>query len=198
MSCKEQKLVSADYCRRLVIVGCLTEPEVFVFNGRFYEALEQGVTVTRCRGEFGMELAGQEPGMIRDLDHFHQVAIHRGAGEAQARALQPVTVGIVELKAMAMALNNLILAVHLARQCVRQQLAGLATEPHGATQVAVLVTPLDLAGVVLPLGNQRDDRVRRFLEELGALGTVKTSDITGILDHRHLHTEREGTLCSRA
>ena len=68
------------------------------------------------RFEFGMELHGHEPGVVRQLDHFHQRAVGAGAGDEHAVGLELLAIGVVELVAMAMAFGDRSAAVALLRR----------------------------------------------------------------------------------
>ena len=57
--------------------------------------------------ELGMELAGDHVGMIGKFGYFHQPAIRGDAGEEHAGFLEFLAVGIVELKAVTVALLHL-------------------------------------------------------------------------------------------
>ena len=61
--------------------------------------------------ELRVELAAEEPRMLVQLDNLHQVAIRRGAADRSARLFQWLTVGVVELVAMAVPLADLALTV---------------------------------------------------------------------------------------
>src|SRR5579863_5200550 len=50
-------------------------------DGRAYECGEKRVRGQRLRLEFGVELAADEPRMIRNLDDFHVNAIGRAPGD---------------------------------------------------------------------------------------------------------------------
>src|SRR5579859_17235 len=69
-----------------------------------HEAVEQRMAVARRRGEFRVELAGDEPGVLlfRQLDDLDQQIVHRFAGDHQAQILELLPVAVVELVAMAM------------------------------------------------------------------------------------------------
>src|SRR5262249_52706053 len=77
------------------------------------EAGEQRVAVARRRGKLRMELRGDEPRVLRQLDHLDQV-VAREAGETHARLAVAVQVVVVELIAVAVALHDGIAAVELA------------------------------------------------------------------------------------
>ena len=71
---------------------------------RVYEALEQRVRTVGTALEFRVELAGHEPGVIRDLYHLYNVVIRRSTGKDHAPIQQVRAIIIVHLIAMAVAL----------------------------------------------------------------------------------------------
>ena len=58
-----------------------------------------------------MELAGHEPWMIRQLDHFHKI-VNRETGEADTCLLEPAAVVVVNLVTVAVPFINIRLAVN--------------------------------------------------------------------------------------
>src|SRR5437762_5367034 len=52
---------------------------------RAYKRAEQGMRLERLRFELGMELAADEMGMIRQLDHFHVSSIRSRSRNPQPR-----------------------------------------------------------------------------------------------------------------
>ena len=142
-------------------------------------------------GELGVELAGDEPGMVRDLDDLDQLVVQRPAREAHPGVLHAVQVAVVELVAVAVTLADLGLAVDRARQAAGLEPAVLPAQAHGAAQVRGLVAGLHPAPLVAPLGDQSDHRVRRLAVELGAVGALQPGHVAGILDHRDLHAQTD-------
>src|SRR3990172_2105 len=104
--------------------------------GGLHIAGEQRMTVTRRGGEFRMELHAHEPGVIRPFDDFDQRAVHGCAGNHQALLRQTVAILVVEFVAVAVTLDDGILAVQTAHMRPRHQLAFLATQTHGAAEIA--------------------------------------------------------------
>ena len=72
-------------------------------DGRLDVAGEQGVTIPGAGGEFRVELAGQEPGVVGQFDHFHQITVGGATADAQALAFQVVQIAIVEFVTVAVA-----------------------------------------------------------------------------------------------
>ena len=66
-------------------------------SGGLGKAAEQGVGNVRFGAKFGMKLAGHEPRMAGNLDHFHQIRLRVGAANPQTGFFQGGAVGVVEL-----------------------------------------------------------------------------------------------------
>src|SRR5574338_1083909 len=111
-----------------------------VFARGLHETVEQRVAVARRRGEFRMELAGQEPRVFL-LWQFHDLdqIVHRHPGDRQPCLLQPFAVAVVDLETMAVALADGVGAIQPARDRARLQQAFLRTEAHGAAEVGGFV-----------------------------------------------------------
>src|SRR4030066_440934 len=80
------------------------------------------------------------------------------------------------------------------RTRARLQVAGVATETHGAAQITLGIAHLDLAFGGLPFGDQRNYRVRGARAELGAVRVLETGDVAREFDHRHLHAETDAEI----
>src|SRR5437764_462502 len=96
---------------------------------------EQRMPVARRRGELRVELRGDEPRVIGQLDQFDE-PIAREAAEAQARLPVALKVGVVELVAVAMPLHDELLAEDLARPGAGAQQHLLRAEAHGGALLA--------------------------------------------------------------
>src|SRR5689334_8612219 len=92
---------------RLLLARCPDEP------------YEQRMPVARRRGELRMELAGEKPRMVRELDHLDEQIVHRLARDHEPQILELLPIAVVELVAMAMALADHVLAVELTRERAR-------------------------------------------------------------------------------
>ena len=139
-----------------------------------------------------MELAAEEPGMVRKLDHFAQISgsgALRPCADHQSGLLEARQVMIVDFITVAVALGDCGRAVDAMRQRSGHHVAGLRAETHGASEVGAVIATLDRAVAVLPLGDQRHYRVRRRGVELGAVGVGKARLVTRILDDRQLHPQ---------
>ena len=132
--------------------------------------------------------------MVGELDHLAKVAgdrALRARAHRQAGLLESRQVMVVDLVAMAMALGDRRRAVDAVRERARHDLAGLRAEAHRAAEVRAGRALLDAAVAVLPLGDQRDDRVRRVGIELGRVRVRERCAVTRVLDHGQLHAEAD-------
>jgi hypothetical protein len=140
------------------------------------ESDEQRMAAPRVRRELGMELTAEEPGMVRELDHLAKVACDlasRPCADRETRRLEPRQVMVVHFVAVPMALRYRRCAVDPVRERPGHHVAGLRAEAHRAAHVGVRAAALDRAVPILPLGDQRDDRMRRVGIELGAVRAVE-------------------------
>src|ERR1700730_15407598 len=128
-----------------------------------------------------VELRGDEPGMVTQLDYLDQAVIRRGSAEDHARFPHRLAIRIVELETMPVPLVDDRLPVRLGRQRSGLQLAGIETEPHRAA----------LVGDVALLGQEVDDRMAGEGIELRAVGVGLAQQIAAELDDRALHPETE-------
>ena len=72
------------------------------------ETLEQRMPIARVRRELGVELAGEEQRMLRQLDHLDEV-IDRQPGKTQSGFSKLLAIVVVDLVAMAVPLVDLVL-----------------------------------------------------------------------------------------
>ena len=93
--------------------------------GRGDECFEQRVRLVRFALEFGMELAGDEKGMLRYFDHLDQFAVGGEAAEGEAGFFKTIAIRIVEFVAVTMAFLDDEGAVNLLRAAAPHALAGL-------------------------------------------------------------------------
>src|SRR4051812_25041643 len=98
---------------------------------------------------------------------------------------------IVDLVTVAVALDDALSTVDAACERPVLEHAFLAPQPRGAAELRLHVAPLDAAVAVLPLGDERDDRMRRLGLEFGAVGAVEMRDVPRVFDHRELHAEAD-------
>ena len=125
------------------------------------EAREQRMPVARRGAELGVVLACDEQRMARQLDDLDQ-PVAREAGKPQARVHHLLQVAVVELVAMPVALADHVRAVDRVRERAVRDADLLRAEPHRAAEIRAFVARLERALLVLPLGDQRDDRVRAW------------------------------------
>src|SRR5882672_3676875 len=143
------------------------------------------------RGEFRMELAADEPRVRWQLDHFAQLLALGEAGNAQALVLQPLHVLAVDFVAVAVAFVDHVRAVDLAREAPGLEGGALGAQAHRAAEIGLFVAALDAAVAVLPLGHERDHRVRRVAVEFRAVRAREPDDVARELDHRELHAQAD-------
>ena len=108
-------------------------------------------------------------GWLGQLDHLHQ-AVAREAREAHARGAVALQVVVVELVAVAVALHDHVAAVRSRAPACRPRAAPPAPPGAWCRPSPSLVARLRAVHLVLPLGDQRDHRVRGGAVELGAVG----------------------------
>src|SRR5271168_721018 len=153
-----------------------------------HEAGEQRVPIARRRGEFRVELTGDEPRMRAQFDEFHQ-SIGGEAREGEAGRAHLVEIVIVEFVAVAVALEYRLSAVQCARQGTWNQFRFLGAEPHAAAEFGLFIAYLLTALQILPLGDQGDYRVIRGPIELRTVGAFEGQHVARIFDDGELHTQ---------
>src|SRR5690606_19952494 len=158
---------------------------------RIDQAGEPRMARPRGGGEFRVELTGNEPRMIRHLDHFHQGTIHGAAGNAQTGLLQLRQQVVVDFITVAVTLDDHILTVAFAGLAALDQRALLTTQAHGAAQIGAFVAGFLLAAGGLPFGDQADHRMLGGLVEFGGVGVLPAQHVAGKLDDRHLHAQAD-------
>src|SRR5712671_2617224 len=146
------------------------------------------------RSEFRMELAADEPGVRRQLDHLAQLLALGEAGNAQALVLQSLHVLVVDLVAVAVAFVDHVRAVDLARQAPGLERGALSAQAHRPAEIGLFVAALDPAVAVLPLGHEGDHRVRRVAVEFRAVRAREPDDVARKLDHRELHAQADAEI----
>ena len=150
----------------------------------------------------GMELRGEEPRMNRgrQLDELDE-PVTRETGELEAGLRELVEIAVVEFVSMTMALGDLVGAVDRFRERTVLDVAGLRAEPHRAAEIGRGAALLDRAVAILPLGDHRDDRMRRLLIQLGGMGAREARDVARVLDDGDLQPQADAqdtALSSRA
>src|SRR5262249_28865199 len=114
---------------------------------------------------------------------------HHEAGGLEARH-----VVVVDLVAMAMALGDRLLAVDAVRERAAPHRARLGAESHRPAEVGARVAALDAPVAVLPLGHQRDPRVRGAGVELGGVRALGPALVARELDGGDLHAEADAEI----
>src|SRR6267143_301160 len=146
------------------------------------------------RGEFRVELAADQPGMRRQLDHFAQLLALGEAGNAQALVLQSLHVLIVDLIAVAVAFVDHVRSVDLAREAPGLERGALSAQAHRPSEIGLFVAALDATVALLPLGHERDHRVRRVAVEFRAVRAREADDVSREFDHCELHAQADAEI----
>src|SRR2546430_5284477 len=165
-----------------------------VLQRGFDERRKERMPAAGRRSEFGMELAADEPGMRRQLDHLAQLLALGKAGGAQALVPHPLHVLVVDFVAVAVAFVDHVRAIDLAREAPGLERSTLSAQPHRPAEIGLFVAPLDAAVAVLPLGHERDHRVRRVPVEFRAVRAREADDVAREFDHRELHTQADAPI----
>src|SRR5260370_41812704 len=103
--------------------GCRAAALPRVFQRRGDESRKERVRFERLRFEFRVELAAEEPRMVRRFDDFHVILIRRASGDAQARGDQSFFVVAIKFVAVAVALADFEFAVSLVGEGAGPELA---------------------------------------------------------------------------
>lgn len=152
-----------------------------VLEGSLNEATEDRVRIVGLAAEFGVELAGDEEGVVRQFDGLGQLAFLRDAADDEAIGLELVFELVIDLITMAMTLVDggfLVEFVHLG---ALGQFGDPVAETHGAAELLHLFLLLHHA----------DDGSGGAFIKLGAVGVFQAADIAGKLDDGDLHAEAD-------
>src|SRR3954468_12037344 len=131
--------------------GALLAP----LDRRADEADEQRMPAPWIGREFGVELAAEEPRMLRQLDHFAQIAGGLALGpraDGKPGRFDARQVMVVHLVAMPMALGHGRGSIDPMGERACDDIAGLRPEAHGAAEIGARAALLDRAVAVLPFG----------------------------------------------
>src|SRR5947207_11266307 len=101
---------------------------------------------------------------------------------------------IVDFVAMAMALRDTRRSINAIGERSRHDVARLCAETHRSAEIRRDAAALDRSVMVLPFGNERDDRMRRIGIELGAVGIGKARHMARKFDHSQLHAETDAKI----
>src|SRR5256885_10419304 len=124
------------------------------------ERREERMSATGRRGEFRVELAADQPGMRRQLDHFAQLLPLGEAGNAQALVLQSLHILVVDLIAVAVAFVDHVRAVDLACEAPRLERGALSPQPHRPAEIGFFVAALDAAVAILPRSEEHTSELQ--------------------------------------
>src|SRR5688572_23252742 len=94
------------------------------------EALEQGMRIERLGLELRMELDGEEPRVVGQLDDLRQIPLDVVPREHEAVPLDGLPIAVVHLVAVAMALDDAIHPIRAMGERLGNELAGVRAEPH--------------------------------------------------------------------
>src|SRR6266702_1558048 len=184
---KPQSFMASSRDRGLVLAG-------LVIQSGLDESGKERMAAAGRRSEFRVELAADQPGMRRQLDHFAQLLALGEAGNAQALVLQSLHVLVVDLVAVTVAFVDHVRAVDLAREAPRLERGALSAQAHRPAEIGLFVAALDAAVAALPLGHERDHRVRRVAVEFRAVRAREADDVSRKLDHRELHAQADAEI----
>src|SRR5689334_9477728 len=81
------------------------------------EVAEQRMRTGRAALELRVELRGDEERMIRQLDHFTELVVDRRSTDAETCCFELLAVPVVHFEAVAVALEDDLVAVGRARLC---------------------------------------------------------------------------------
>ena len=118
------------------------------------------------------------------LDDFHQIALGIHADRLETCLFERFLIPVVELIAVAMALDDHFLAIQRARSRALQQLAVVAAQAHRA------------AGLLesLLIGHEVDHGVRRLRVKFGGIGHLQAEHIARKLNHGDLHAQTDAQI----
>src|SRR5579871_5305788 len=139
------------------------------------------MAIPRARSQFGMELAAEKPRMTRQLHDLDQAIVWRGAGRLEARLLQRLAIGVVDLVAMAVTLGDAAAAIERQRERPRTDRAGVRSQAHRAA----------LAIDCLLVLHDVDHRIGRRLIDFARVGLFEPDQVARDLDHHHLQAEAD-------
>src|SRR3954470_14353601 len=131
-----------------------------------------------------MELARDEPRMVRELDDLDEPPFLEGAGDDEPGLDQLLAEEVVHLVAVPVPLEDHRLAVGVARTRSIAGLHRLRAEPHGPSEV------LD----ALLLGQEVDHGVRRLGIHLRRVRAVEPGDVARELGHGDVHAEADAEI----
>src|SRR3954447_14253119 len=167
----------------LGVRGCLADAgtRTSALDGGTDEVAEEGRGPRRARLELGVVLAGDEPGMVRELDHLDEAALLERARDHETCLDELRPEGVVDLVAVAMALVDDALAIGGVGARPVLNVDGVGAEAHRAAEI------LDL----LLLGQEVDHGVGRLRVHLRRVGAVEPDDVPCELGDGDVHAEAD-------
>ncbi len=129
--------------------------------------------------KFWMELGGHKPGMVGQFYDLDQAIVSGTAAHYHTMCFHALAVFIVELVAMAMALEDNSFAISLVGFGARGEAAHPIAQAHGTALIGYLA-----------LGcHQINDWIGSLRIKLGAVGAAKPQNIASKLDDSDLHSQ---------
>src|SRR3954447_3243842 len=167
----------------LGVRGCLADAgtRTSALDGGTDEVAEEGRGPRRARLELGVVLAGDEPGMVGELDHLDEAALLERARDHETCLDELWPEGVVDLVAVAMALVDDALAIGGVGARPVLDVDGVGAEAHRAAEI------LDL----LLLGQEVDHGVGRLRVHLRRVGAVEPDDVPCELGDGDVHAEAD-------
>src|SRR5258708_37256288 len=173
------------YClsfKRLVRRHKLSLLALFLFlqpHTRANEVAEERMWTSGAALEFGMELRGNKPGVVRQLNNLDQAIISRATADYNTIGFHAFAEFIIKFITVAVALKDDRLTVGLIGPGASRQAADPVTEAHGATFVGHLA-----------LGqHQVNYRMGCLRIKFRTIGTGKSQDVARKLDHGDLQAQ---------
>src|SRR5882762_7177599 len=143
------------------------------------ERCKEWMWLQRLRFEFRMELAAEEPRVIRGLDDFHVILIRRASRDPQARGNQRLFVVAIKLVAMPVAFADLQFAVGFVCEGAGFEFAWPGAQPHRA---AHFIHAQQFAQFI-------NHSVRRLRIKLRAVCLLHPGYVARVFDRRALHSQ---------
>src|SRR5438876_1734186 len=166
-------------------------PRPGVLARRAHESGEQGVWPGGAGLELGVELAADEPGVIRKLDHLDQRAVRREPGAAHTVFGEHVAVRIRHFVAVPVPLAHLERAVDLRDPGAGTQFTGIRAQSHRAAHF--LMPSWERISAITGFSHSGANSLELVS---GSLTTSRANSMMAACNPRQI--PRKGSLCSRA
>src|SRR5574337_138235 len=112
------------------VMGARASAGAGALDGGLDERREERVGFPRPRSELRVELAGDEPGMVGQLDDLHELLLGPESGDVEAVFLEVLEVVVVHLVPMPVSLLDDPLPVGLGRGAPLREHDRVEAEPH--------------------------------------------------------------------